>query len=267
MISHNNGSTSLVAHKRPSRKNHKLVFDASRSRKKDRKEERQDDSENALRKSSNNSIENVHHVTESRDESETLNEVTTSVLRYSSTSRQVTDDEFEYANACDYTSYPIASITSKEAHESSLKQSQHVPKDIWEAAKVGNSIAVHSFMMKDPFLAVHPSDNDRTPLFLAAHGGHLDTCKVLLDNGASDPNEECRLGALNKNIAKLIQSRALLSLNTAKLQILTVSSSDEQSQNQHQHTDDRWFDRIYSLICCPSDHANEVKRYAQNFLA
>jgi len=200
--------------------------------------ERRDENENSPRKETNDIIEDDRNTIERRDESETLNEGTISV------SREVIDDEVEYANIWDCAVYPILSLTSN-----SIKQSQCIPNDIWEASKVGNSIAVHRFILTDPFLAVHPSDNDRTPLFLAAHGGHFNTCKILLDNGASDPNEECRLGALNKNIAKLIQSRALHSLNTAKIQILTVSSSADESISQKQVKDSWWCDKISALLC------------------
>lgn len=245
MKSYNDEST-FSTKKLPLRKKHIIAFDASRSSKNKVKEnDRQDENENSPREGTNDSIEDDRNVYERRDESETLNEGTTSVHRYANTSREVIDDdEVEYADVWDCALYPIPSLTSN-----SLKQSQCIPKDIWEASKVGNYIAVHQFILNDPFLAVHPSDNDRTPLFLAAHGGHFHTCKLLLDNGASDPNGECRLGALNTNIAKLIQSRALVSLNTAKIQILTVSSSADESISQKQVKDSWWCDKISALLC------------------
>jgi len=239
-----NDESTIPTKRLPLGKQLKLAFGTARSRINIVKQnDRCDDNENSPRREISSITNDDRNVIERRDESETLNEGTTSVRRYANT-REVIDDEVEYANMWDFALYPIASLTLNR-----LTKSQYIPKDIWEASKVGNSIAVHRFIMKDPFLAVHPSDNDRTPLFLAAHGGHLHTCKILLDNGASDPNEECRLGALNKNIAKLIESRALISLSTTKMQILTVNSSADESDNQEKMNDNWWCDRIYGLIC------------------
>jgi len=246
------------------------------------------DIEKIPRKGTYNLTENNHNVTDRRDDIETGNERTTSIrqdtstprsirqdastsrsicqdasssrsichdassfrsIRHdASTSSEVIHDKTEYANDIKYAYYPIASPTLREVEESAPKKSVYVPTDIWEASKVGNHIAVRRFVMKDPFLAVHPSDNDRTPLFLAAHGGHLKTCSVLLDNGASDPNKECRLGALNDEIAKLIQSRALRGLCTAEIPILTVNSDDE-SEYQEEMNHGWLCQMIIDLIC------------------
>jgi len=162
---------------------------------------------------------------------------------------EIADDNTNYANISDYAIYPIVLPASEKIPKYRLKQSHYVPTNIWEACKIGNSVVVRRFIMEDPFLAVHPSDNDRTPLFLAAHGGHLETCKILLENGATDPSGECTLGSLNSKIANFIHCRTLQSLRSSQIEILTVDDEDEtECQDEKVEKSDWWYKRIVEVV-------------------
>jgi len=141
-------------------------------------------------------------------------------------------------------SIPTDFFSPTDEEEPTSKPSPYIPKDIWEASRLGNTAAVKAFIKKDPFLSIYPSENDRTPLYLAAHGGHLETCKVLLENGATDKDGECYRSALNGNIRKLLKARDLTS-NPSQNQVLQAKSTE--SINQKQFEDD-YCGRIFCAV-------------------
>jgi len=239
----------------PVRRYFKQAFNVSMNRKDVKRNETQDEIKNRPQNSCTGRDQNMSEVrdesewSDGRDDIETCSEEKTILHQDVRTLGEVANDGTQYAYISDYALYPLVLPTSEKIQRYRTKQSHYVPKDIWEACKIGNSFAVRRFIMEDPFLAVHPSDNDRTPLFLAAHGGHLETCEILLDNGANDPNGECTLGSLNDKIAKLIHFRGLQSLRSSQLEILTVDDEDEsECQDEKVEKNNWWYKRIGQVV-------------------
>ena len=56
--------------------------------------------------------------------------------------------------------------------------------EIHQAAEEGNLARVQALVKADPSLVNAPGDGDKSVLYHAARGGHLDIATWLLDNGA-----------------------------------------------------------------------------------
>ena len=90
--------------------------------------------------------------------------------------------------------------------ETSQSKIEYMPTDLWEAAKTGDVEAIHRFQLANPNQINAKSEENRTPLYFASNGGHYDACKVLLESGATDIDEDCYLAARDQPIRDLIRS-------------------------------------------------------------
>lgn len=118
-----------------------------------------------------------------------------------------------------------------------------MPTDLWEAAKNGDVEAIHRFLLADPKLINAKSEGKRTPLYLASNGGHYEACKVLLESGATDIDDDCYLAARDQPIRDLIRSHFKTEKKTA-----TFEDKDKTSEINERTIDIK--DEVIIVPCC-----------------